>query len=313
MPSSSQPLLTLFTVCKPFKGHIRTIQRNAIESWSRLRPDLEVILFGDEEGIAEAAADFGVRHVPELGRNELGTPLMSELFAAAKRATSSPYIGYINADIMLTGDVLRTLRRVRWSRFLLAGRRWNVDITERWDFEDPRWEQKLREHVLSTGELFIPSAIDYFIFPRKMYDDIPAFALGRTVFDNWMIYGARASGAPVIDATEAILNVHQNHDYGHHQGGAHSLWNGPEAQENRRLAGVDQWGDAFLFTLNDATWTMSPTSLRPTLSREQRFRHWVTAPVLYPSLRPYFRTLKYLKGIRNGVLRRMGLLAQPKP
>ena len=48
-------MLTFFTTAKPFKGHSAIIQRNALKSWTLLDPDIEVILFGDEEGAAEVA------------------------------------------------------------------------------------------------------------------------------------------------------------------------------------------------------------------------------------------------------------------
>jgi len=59
-------VLTLFTIPKAFNGHIAVIQRNAIQSWMRLHPEIEIILFGADEGTAEAAREFGLRYEPEL-------------------------------------------------------------------------------------------------------------------------------------------------------------------------------------------------------------------------------------------------------
>ena len=59
-------MLTIFSTPKPFVGHIDIIQRNAIKSWTLLHPDVEVILFGDEEGAAEVCQEFGIRHEPEV-------------------------------------------------------------------------------------------------------------------------------------------------------------------------------------------------------------------------------------------------------
>ena len=59
-------MLTIFATPKPFRGHIAVIQRNAIRSWTLLRPACEIILMGNDEGTAEIAAEFGVRHVPEI-------------------------------------------------------------------------------------------------------------------------------------------------------------------------------------------------------------------------------------------------------
>ena len=46
------PFLTIFTSPKPFSfnPHISIIQRNAIQSWIYLDPEVEVYLMGDEEG-----------------------------------------------------------------------------------------------------------------------------------------------------------------------------------------------------------------------------------------------------------------------
>ncbi len=74
-------MLTLFTIAKPFRGEFATIQRNAILSWTLIRPACEILLLGDEEGIREIAAEVGAIHVSEVERNEFGTPLVSRIFA----------------------------------------------------------------------------------------------------------------------------------------------------------------------------------------------------------------------------------------
>ena len=48
---------TFFAMPKAFRGHVGMIQRNAIGSWLRLTPRPEILLFGDDEGIAEFAAN----------------------------------------------------------------------------------------------------------------------------------------------------------------------------------------------------------------------------------------------------------------
>ena len=55
-------MFTLFTTPKPFQGHIGVIQRNALRSWKRLHPDVEVMLFGDDEGAAESLEVLDHRH-----------------------------------------------------------------------------------------------------------------------------------------------------------------------------------------------------------------------------------------------------------
>ena len=76
------PLITIFSAPKPFTDpHIAMIQRNAIKSWTLL-PDVEVILLGEETGLAEAAKELGVKHIPNVARNDSGTPLISPVCAS---------------------------------------------------------------------------------------------------------------------------------------------------------------------------------------------------------------------------------------
>jgi len=76
--------LTIFAIPKAFRGHIGVIQRNAIETWTRMRPAPQVLLFGDDEGVAEVARDLAVSHVRQVQRNRWGTPLVSDLFGQAQ-------------------------------------------------------------------------------------------------------------------------------------------------------------------------------------------------------------------------------------
>src|SRR5437868_6839668 len=47
------PALTVFATMKHFRGRAAVHQRNAIRSWTLLRPRPEVILFGDEDGVVQ--------------------------------------------------------------------------------------------------------------------------------------------------------------------------------------------------------------------------------------------------------------------
>ncbi len=245
--------LTLFAAPKPFtQPHIATIQHNAIRTWKALSTPafpVQVILIGDEPGIAEAAAEHGVLHLPQVQRSSYGTPLISDIFALARAHSDSAILGYINADILLLPDVAETVRQVaaQAEKFLVVGRRWDVDITTPLQ-EAPGWQDALKADILQRGTLSFPNAIDYFFFAREQYADIPAFALGRSGWDNWMIFKARRSGWQVVDVTPSVVVGHQNHDYSHLPGGQphHRL---PESKDNVRLAG----GRRRIFDINDAS------------------------------------------------------------
>ena len=54
---------------KAFNGLFAVIQRNAIESWTRLEPRPEIILFGRDAGTAELCDELGLRHVPDVAHD----------------------------------------------------------------------------------------------------------------------------------------------------------------------------------------------------------------------------------------------------
>lgn len=251
-------MLTIFSIPKPFRGHTGIIQRNAITSWTLLRPRPQIILLGDDEGTADVAKKLNVHHCPEVSRNEYGTPLVDDLFAKAHNQAKYDVLCYVNADIILMGDFMNAVRRVaRWRRrFLVIGQRWDVDIDKRLDFGE-RWEDTLHANTAKDGRLHLPEGIDYFVFPRGTWAEIPPFAIGRTAWDNWLVYAARAQGAVVVDATRVVTAVHQNHDYGHIPNGQEGAWKGSEAQRNRILA------DGGRHDVDDATWLLRPRSVVP--------------------------------------------------
>ena len=225
------------------------IQRNAIKSWTLL-PEVEVILLGEETGLAEAARDLGVRHISDVERNESGTPLVSSMFQLARQNSHSDLLCIINADMILMPDFLEAARRSHLQRegFVLLSQRWDLDITQPLEFTDG-WEKRLRSAVRERGSLHRPAGSDFFLFPLSSYIDIPNFTIGRAGWDNWMIYKARKEKWTVIDCTPSLMIVHQNHDYSHLPGGK-PHYEHPDTNENIRLAG----GEANIrYTILDAT------------------------------------------------------------
>jgi hypothetical protein len=244
------PLITFFSAPKPFTSpHIALIQRNAIKSW-RLLPDVAVILLGEETGLAGAARDLGVRHIPNVERNSNGTPLISSMFALARQNSNSDLLCVINTDMILMPDFLEAAQRSHLLRdkFVLLSQRWDLNLTQPIEFTDG-WQDRLRSAIHGRGSLHRPAGSDFFLFPRTCYADIPNFAIGRAGWDNWMIYKARKEKWAVIDCTPSVMIIHQNHDYSHLPGGK-PHYEHPDTNENIRLAG----GEANIrYTVLDAT------------------------------------------------------------
>lgn len=257
-------LITLFSAPKPFiDPHIAMIQRNSIGSW-KLLPDVDVILLGEEEGLAEAARELGVKHVANVERNANGTPLISSMFNLTRENSNSELLCIINADMILMPDFVEAARRSRMLRdkYVLLSQRWDYDITSPLDFAEG-WQSVLREDVRKQNQLHRPAGSDFFLFPKACYQDIPNFTIGRAGWDNWMIYKARKENWAVIDCTPSVMIVHQNHDYSHLPDGK-PHYEHPETNENIRLAG----GQASIrYTILDSTHQLvDDTLIRPKLT-----------------------------------------------
>jgi hypothetical protein len=270
---SRQTSLTLFATPKRFDGHIGVIQRNAITSWTRMHPKPEVILFGTEPGTAEVAAEFGLRHVASVKCNDWGTPLVSDLFAQAETLGAGRALCYVNSDIILFDDFGEAISRVvGWNdRFLMVGRRTDLDIKDPVEFHGDSWAKEVASRARREGKLQIARSIDYFAFSRGLYSAMPPLAIGRFWWDNWLLWKARSLDAKVVDASKAVLAVHQNHDYSHTTYGPskEEMMASAECIRNARLTCEQNPGDyddgffwRYAYTIDDANYRLTSGGIR---------------------------------------------------
>lgn len=286
--TGSRPALTIFATPKKFEGHIGVIQRNAIQSWMRVNPRPEIILFGTEAGTAEVAGEFGLMHIPNVKCNQWGTPLISNLFEQAENIGQGSILSYVNSDIILFDDFSQALQQVASSvnRFLVVGRRTDLDLKQRLTFQKD-WAPTLRQQARTEGKLQIARSIDYFAFSRGLYPAIPPLAIGRFWWDNWLLWKARSLGATVIDASQAVLVIHQNHDYSHTSYGPskEEMMASEECILNARLtcqspSDYDQgffW--RYAYTIDDATHKLTAAGIRTNPRRLwKQFKRYSSRP-----------------------------------
>jgi len=273
------PRLAIFTAPKPFTdADVARIQHNALRSWRAWVGDVEILVVGDEPGAEEAARGVGATFLPDVRRNAKGTPLISSIFEVARAATDAPYLVYANADILLTRDLSAAIddTRARLPLFLLVGRRWDLRVLDELVF-GADGDESLRRRVRLEGRLHGPTGSDYFAFPRGLFTSIPDLAVGRAGWDNWMLFEARRRRWPIVDATDRVLVVHQDHDYRHLPGGQ-PHYRLPESDENVRLAG----GRRAILTLADADWMLAANGPVP---RRWSFQRLLREIELVPLLR----------------------------
>jgi len=267
----SKPTLTILAIPKPFSGHIGVIQRNAIRSWTKLRPRPEIYLFGEEEGVAEIAAELGI-HTADIARNEFGTPILDDLMRRGCEFEHTPLVAYVNSDIILLQECLDAVVDIheRFSKFLAVAYRSNIDLTESLDF-DGDGEMKLRREILPFGVPGDPTAIDIFIFPPNVYQEVPPFAIGRGWFDQWLIKEACRQQIPVVDITNVARAIHQNHEYAHIGGSLQAILSTEEGQRNLAFYG----GEPHAFSLLNATHELLPDrTIRRDHFRRERAAVW---------------------------------------
>lgn len=304
-------MLTLFSCPKPFLGEARSHQVNAIHSWTLLEQRPEIILLGDEEGTATIAKSFELRHVPEIERNECGTPLLESVFRLGQKHAHFQIVCYVNADIILLDDFGDAVKQVvaasGGNPFLLIGGRWNTDFVKANAIGEPGWEKELARRVKAEASLDREIAMDYFVFTKDIAWCIPPFALGRSSWDSWFPYRASLMRMPVIDATDTITAVHQQHGYQHFYRGERSLLHTPEGRRNLTLLGFGR-----RYTIADATHVLAPHGLYPVKRRRwkylrNRFREleiWVfyyLTGSLWPYSYPLYVLFKGLMMVRLGL------------
>jgi hypothetical protein len=249
-------MISIFTAPKPFTNpHIAIIQRNAIHSWQAI--GAEVILVGDDEGVAHAAHVLAVKHSPDVVRNQYGTPRIDSIFELGRKAAHGDILAYINTDVILLPDFNTGVERVLKTQkeFLMIGQRWDLDVRIELDFSDG-WVERLQEDLKNRGRRHPRGGSDYFVFPEAVFDYIPSFAIGRAGWDNWMIFEARQRGWKVVDGSADINIIHQDHDYSHLPDGK-PHYRLPESFDNIKAAG----GKRTIFTLDDCDLTLKNNQL----------------------------------------------------
>ena len=276
--NQSLPAVTIFALPKPFGGKTDLIQRNAIQSWARLKPDVEVLLLGDEAGIKETAEELGVRHASGLKSNEHGTPLLNSAFQLAHQESTTDYLAYCNCDVILTRDFPNSIKRLsdeaHVGQFVAFGQRTDLNVDRAIDFDQSIQVERLLKECQNEGVRSSNVCKEYFIFNRQLYKTIPPFAVGRGNWDNWMIHSAKQNRVPVMNLSKMVTAIHQSHDYSH---ASLNRWgcyvSGAEAKENRRLG-----GGSHIISGSTANWKLTRDGLKKELPKLINPSFWADAP-----------------------------------
>lgn len=273
-------MITIFSTPRPFTGEFDRLQRDAIHSWTLLGRQCQIILVNDEENTTETVAkEFGVEFIGDFKHNEFGTPLLDDVFSQVRSRARYDVLAHVNSDILLfpafVDAIVRHSKNSQGRNFLLLGRRWNLDVAAKIQYESNDWDEVLLKRAKSEGSLHGFSGMDYWVFPKNANIYPPAFCVGRPGMDSWLVFHAKTNGIPVLDATDAITIIHQQHGYPLRRAPHFEV----ECDRNIALAG----GRANMLTMREADWLidMSGNLVRPPFGRRclsflARFRAWRT-------------------------------------
>ncbi len=271
-------MITIFSSPKKFYGQADISQRNAIKSWLNLGAGCEIIIFGDAEGSEAVAREFGLKYIGGIKKSETGRELLDDIFCKAQKEARHDVLLELSCDIILFPDILEAVKKINLPVYLMAGRRWDLDVKEEINFSDPDWGKKMKEEAMSKGKLHGYSATDYFIFPKNFKHGLLPFSIGVVGWDSWMLYNTKLNKVPIIDATESIFAVHQNHDYSHSPFANEKKGRieGPEIKRNFKIAG----SPLKMLTLREADMILTKSGLekpkfpRSILSKIALFYPW---------------------------------------
>lgn len=208
-------MITIFCIPRPFnKTVFRVIQSQAFLSWQQLRPQPEILAFIDS---ASAGLWLRHHHIPclSVSRDKDGVPLVSSAIEQAKRLARYDTLCMANADNLYLDDFMPAVRRLRgaFPVFLAMGRRYCLEVGELYMMSEGRaWQTYLRGRIAEELDpLHHYRAMDYLIWRGDFWGEIPHFAVGRMCYDNWLVWKALQADIPVVDITQAVTIIHQDH------------------------------------------------------------------------------------------------------
>lgn len=218
---SSRRYLSIFCNPKPWINEFASIQEAAVTSWKALNRysnawSVRVILIGSDEGTHHAASELVVQHDPDVECNQWGTPLLSSIFSLIRKhcAKEDDIACYVNADIVLGVDFIETLDAVVESatqsqskEWLMVGKRTDLSATPD---EIAGGVNTIRSAAMERGVDHGWHGIDYFVFPAQTFQFVYPFALGKFVYDQWLVGNAFRRGLMTVDCSPSVLAVHLN-------------------------------------------------------------------------------------------------------
>jgi len=203
-------MLTLFTTCRPFdNGEFAAIQRNTMKTWTLLEPRPEIIVMGNEAGVADFCKEMGFRQA-DIEYSKHGTPMLDSMMSKAEEIASNNILLLVSSDVILFQSTMKALKALKEvENFCAVARKKQQQFFQELDFERD-WKGQVREalrwNLITSG--------DFFMYPKGFWGKIPPFIIVRTACDSWLFHEASRRDA-LIDLTPAVEIIDYKHSYSH--------------------------------------------------------------------------------------------------
>ena len=197
---------------KPMIMPFITEQTNSVLSWTKLRINPTIIVYGDDKGVPEFCAEHNIRNIKEIPKNSQGVPFISEIIKAGySQMVDHDYIMYINADILLMDDFSDTVEAFHTQypdvkSCLLTAIRFDVMKFRLIDYGDEKWRDRVKAEFV--GKNSPPDGIDIFLHRKDNYLGMPKYVIARTAFDTWMLDRAIKTFEMSVDMTKTVKPYH---------------------------------------------------------------------------------------------------------
>ena len=206
--------IVIISTFKPFLDEFKIEQINALKSWKRLSCKPKIVIVGDDMGVKEVCESENVVRVPNVQKNENGTPLVGDIFEQGwKHANDDDICVFVNGDIILNDSLGVVLERFvkeypnhRDLKYLLTSQRFDWYNFREINFDNQDWEEDINKGI--EGEYSLPTAGDIFIH-RKNTIKIPPSGIAKMSYDSWIIAHANKYFDVTINATSVLKIYHQ--------------------------------------------------------------------------------------------------------
>ena len=201
------------TSCKPISNDkIKIMQYNSINSWKWLDCEKEILVFNRESSIKEMCDELEIKNINDYESSDFSDlPTWRAMRnVACEFASENDIIVWVNSDIVFDDTLVHTINELKKSGlddFILTGKRKNWPIF---------WELNNKEEInkIEFDKIGNEYEIDYFIYNKKHFSDLPKFFIARMKFDNYLMKLSIDSVEKTIDSTFAINSYHHEHGYG---------------------------------------------------------------------------------------------------